>query len=1218
MEQNKGKYKIRKFGPKTERRDYSVTKYTLPLTDLLQTSKDSFEHFMKKRIHEVLQEVYPITTGNVKLDYVKGSLTIEYPFKKITSESEEINKCKAKGINFSSKIYIDLQIENMQTGELKNDKVLLGEIPYMTSGGSFIINGSEKVIVSQLIRSPGAYFGLGVRNKQSDDLFNKLEILPRVGTWLEVSHKVTSTNLDAVKVKIDKNKTIQLGTFLSSFGLTTKAIKKLFGNSELLEETLKKDKILSNIAEEVDYNDLINICQEEIFRTIRKGDRDTVDAKKSLISNMLFDRRRYNLSETGRYMLNKKLSLVDRITNTYLAQDIKSKTNEVIYEKGMFITFDLAKKIQALFDEGVCATEKIEELNPEHIYYKLYKYDNSNPHSNTGNVELRRRNRVVKVKVYPSKKWMDTKPGEPVIVLGNDPKSVEHHLLISDIIAAISYYFNLVEGVGQDDDPDSLTNKRIVSVGELMEAQLVMSLTKLEKATKERIGSKDINKVTAKNVTNNKLITTQFKSFFNTSKLSQFMDQINPLSEVSNKRRVTSLGPGGLSRDTAQFEVRDVHSTHYGRICPIETPEGLNIGLILNFATYAQVDERGFLKTPYFKVNNGVVDYNDVRYLTASEELGYSIAQSSVHLDDNNKITDEVLTIKRDYTYVTGTSSEVDFIEVASKQIVSVAAAGIPFLENDDANRALMGANMQRQAVPLLQTEAPFIATGIETEIAKYSSYNLVAKNAGVVSHVEGSKIHVVRHESGVTDKYTLRNFERSNQGTIIQQKPLVRVGDVVEAGDLLTDGSSFSNGELALGKNVLVGFTTWNGYNFEDAVIINEKLVKGDVFTSIHIEEQIIQFRTSRAGNDELTAEIPNASKYSLRHLDENGIVKVGSEVLPGDVLVGRTSPKGEENPSQEEKMLYSILGTRSSTNKDTSLKVKNGHGGTITHVEILSREKGDVMEEGIDKIIKVSIAQKRKIKVGDKMAGRHGNKGVISIVLPEEDMPHLEDGTPLDIMLNPQGVPSRMNIGQILELHLGMAAKKLGVKFVAPSFDGVKKPDIEAALEEAGLDKTGKQILIDPITGNKFDKPISVGVMYMLKLNHMVDDKMHARSVGPYSLITQQPLGGKSQNGGQRFGEMETWALESYGATNVLQEILTYKSDDIKGRNELYNALANGKEIPVPSVPESFNVLSHEVRGLAMKLEPVYENDLNETYRDLSSEELYQFENNIGGDSE
>ncbi|BBA22498.1 DNA-directed RNA polymerase subunit beta [Mycoplasmopsis bovirhinis] len=1202
------KYKLRKFGPKTIRRDYSVTKQSLKLENILITSKDSFDNFMRKRINEVLLDIYPIITGQVKLDYIKNSVEVEYPFKKITSETEEINKCKAKGINYSSKVYIQLQKENINTGEITKDRVLLGEIPYMTSGGSFIINGSEKVIVSQLVRSPGAYFGVGVRNKQSDDLFNKLEILPKVGSWFEISHKVTSSTLDPVKVKVDRNKNIQLGTFLAYFGFSEKQIRKLFGPNELLDETLKKDKIIERYLE--DDAELTQAAQEDIFRTIRKGDRDTHDAKKSLLAGMLFDRRRYNLSDTGRYMLNNKLSLVDRITNTYLAQDIKNKNNETLFEKGTFVTFQIAKTIQENFNQGFIKTEKL-ELDPEHVYYKIYRpeLNEKNPHSLFNNPNLRKRIKVIKIKVYPNKKWMNDTSKEPVSVIGNDPKSTENHLLISDLVAAISYYFNLTDGIGQDDEPDSLVNKRVVSVGELIETQLQIALNKLEKTTRESIGAKDVEKVTVKNVTNNKLITNQFKSFFNTSKLSQFMDQINPLSEVSNKRRVTSLGPGGLSRDTAQFEVRDVHATHYGRICPIETPEGLNIGLILNFATYAQIDDKGFLKTPYYKVNNGVIDYSDVRYLNATQELGYSIAQSSVKVDENNKIIDDNLTIRRNYTYTNGTSSEIDFVEVSSKQILSVAAAGIPFLENDDANRALMGSNMQRQAVPLLQAEAPLIATGIEADIAKYSSYNLVAKNPGTVTYVDGSHIHIQRHETGITDKYSLRNFERSNQGTIIQQIPLVRIGDVVEAGDILTDGSSFKDGEMALGKNVLVGFTTWNGYNFEDAVIINERLVKDDVFTSIHIEEQIIQFRSSRAGDDELTKDIPNISKHSIRHLDDTGIVKVGSEVYPGDVLVGRVSPKGEENPSQEEKMLFAILGQRPPSIKDTSLKVKHGHNGTITHVEILSRDKGDILEEGIEKIVKVSIAQKRKIKVGDKVAGRHGNKGVVSIVLPEEDMPYLEDGTPLDVMLNPQGVPSRMNIGQILELHLGMAARKLNVKFVSPSFDGVKKPDIEAALEEAGLNKTGKQIIIDPITGRKFDKPISVGVMYMLKLNHMVDDKMHVRSVGPYSLITQQPLGGKSQNGGQRFGEMETWALESYGATNILQEILTYKSDDIIGRNSLYSALVTGKQIPNPGVPESFNVLSYELRGLGMKLE--------QSFEELEDEnQLIQFE--TGGESE
>ncbi|VEU74950.1 DNA-directed RNA polymerase subunit beta [Mycoplasmopsis citelli] len=1179
-------YKIRKFGPKTIRRDYSVTKHSYPVEDILSTSKESFTLFIKKKIQEQLLEIYPIEAANkqVSLDYVKNSLRLELPFKKSTSESEEIKKCKAKGINFSVKVYATLKREITGTGEVNTDEVLIGEIPYMTSGGSFIINGSEKVIVSQLIRSPGAYFGLNVRNKQSDDLFNKVEVLPRIGSWIEISHKTTSNTLDTVKVKIDKNKNVNLGTFLGSFGLGQDEIIKLFGKSELLEETIRKNKFISN--GEISKEELIDLCQEELFRGLRKGDRISEESKKSLLPGILFDKKRYNLSVTGRYMLNNKLSVVDRITNTYLAQDVKTKSGEILYHKNTLITINIAKEIAEGFKEGILALETIPGIDVEHVYHKLIK----------NNKNLGKRNKIAKIKVYPNKKWMLEKADEPVLVIGNDPRSTEAHLLISDIVAVVNYYFNLIEGIGQDDDPDALTNKRIVSVGELLEGQLSVALAKLEKTTRERMGAKAPEKVTGKNVTNNKLVTNQMKTFFNLSKLSQFMDQINPLSEVSNKRRVTSLGPGGLNRDTAQFEVRDVHSTHYGRICPIETPEGPNIGLILNYATFAKVNELGFLQTPYFRVKDGIVNYDEVVYLTAAEEIGYAFAQSSVKVDDNNKIITPTLTIRKDYNYVIGTPLDVDFIEVSSKQIVSLAATAIPFLENDDANRALMGSNMQRQAVPLLEAEAPYVATGIEADIAKYSSYNLTAKNAGEVVLVDGSRIHV-KQEGGVTDRYFLRNFERSNQGTIIQQKPIVEVGQMVQKGDLLVDGSSFKDGEMALGKNVLVGFTTWNGYNFEDAIIISERLVKDDVYTSIHIEEQTIQFRSSRAGEDQLTRDdIPNVSKYSIRHLDEQGIVRVGSEVVAGDVLVGRISPKGEDNPTQEEKLLMAILQQRPQNVKDTSLKVKNGHNGTVIHVEVLSREKGDVLEDGIDKIVKVSVAQKRKIKVGDKMAGRHGNKGVISIVLPEEDMPYLEDGTPLDIMLNPQGVPSRMNIGQVLELHLGMAARKLGVKFVTPSFDGVKKKDIEDALVEAGLDKSGKQTLIDPITGRKFDKPISVGVMYMLKLNHMVDDKMHARSVGPYSLITQQPLGGKSQNGGQRFGEMETWAIESYGATNVLQEILTYKSDDISGRNALYSALVSDtKEIPSPGIPESFNVLSNELKGLGMKLE-LSQQDSNE----------------------
>ena len=724
-------------------------------------------------------------------------------------------------------------------------------------------------------------------------------------------------------------------------------------------------------------------------------------------------------------------------------------------------------------------------------------------------------------------------------------------------------------------------------MGELLQNQFKISLTKLERNTKERMASKEIDKITPKNVTNNKPIYNQFKSFFNSSKLSQFMDQINPLGEISNKRRVTSLGPGGLNRDTAQFEVRDVHPTHYGRICPIETPEGPNIGLILNLATYSHINEYGFLTTPYFKVTNGIVDPSKPIYLTASEELGFTFAQSTVKLDEKNKIISDSVTVRKNHEFLIVKPEEVDYIDVASRQITSIAAAAIPFLENDDANRALMGSNMQRQAVTLIKSEAPIIGTGIEAAVAKYSASNIKARKSGTVTFVDSKRIKVKTLNSEEVIVYNLKQFEKSNQGTLVHQRPLVKLDDQVVEGQLLTDGPSFKNGELALGKNLLVAFSTWNGYNYEDAIIVNERLVKDDVLTSIHIEEQSIQFRTSKTGNDQLTIEIPNTSAYSKRFLDENGLVKIGSEVSDGDILVGRVSPKGEYNPTPEEKLMAAIFGSRDSNLLDTSLKVKHGQEGTVINVEVLSKDQGDVLEDGVDKIVKVFIAQKRKIKVGDKLAGRHGNKGVISVILPEEDMPHLEDGTPVDIVLNPQGVPSRMNLGQILELHLGYAGQKLGVKFVSPSFDGVRIEDIQDVLQEAKLPISGKQKLFNPVTGEVIDNDVAVGVMYMLKLSHMVDDKMHARSVGPYSLITQQPLGGKSQNGGQRFGEMETWAIEAHGATAILQELLTYKSDNIIGRNKLYNALATGTELPLPSTPESFNVLAYELRGLGIKLE-------------------------------
>ncbi|WP_215738818.1 DNA-directed RNA polymerase subunit beta [Mesomycoplasma hyorhinis] len=1037
-------FKLSKYGPTTLRRDYSKTKFSLPTPDFLDSQKQSFKWFLKEGIEETFNKIYPIisTNGKIEIRFKKGSVRVEDPDQDYTN----IKELKRKGKSFVCKVFATLEKLQVESGELEKQEILFGEIPYMTEGGTFIINGFEKVIVSQLIRSPGVCFRENVRNRQADDLFNKVEIIPQLGSWLEIFHRVTRNATDTVKLRIDKHKNIPLITFLKAIGFVDKdIIKKYFGDSPELRESLKKDKFLrkDKVQEQLD-------SLESIYRTIRKDDRITTEGLKNFIPALLFNERRYNLSKTGRYMLNRKLNLLDRIIQTYLAE-------------------------------------------------------------------------------------------------------------------------------------------RVVNVGELLQNQFLIALSKLEKNTKERISSRgDSEKINIKNITNNKPIYNQFKNFFNSSKLSQFMDQINPLGEMANKRRVTSLGPGGLNRETAQFEVRDVHVTHYGRICPVETPEGQNIGLILNFAVYAKTNPYGFIQTPYFPVENGVVNYDpqNIVWLTAAEEFGYTFAQSSLLVDENNKIIEPEIIVRKNYTYLTVKPEQVDFIAVSSKQMTSLSASAVPFLENNDANRALMGSNMQRQAVPLITTEAPYVATGIEADVAKFSSTNIRASEDGEVVFVDSKSIQI-KNEQGNIKTYHLRYFERSNQETLILQRPIVEVGQFVKQGDLICDGPSTDQGELALGKNVLVAFSTWYGYNYEDAIIISEKLVKDDVFTSIHIQEQTIQFRSSKAGNDDLTREIPNASQRSKRHLDENGIVRIGSEVSAGDILVGRTSPKGEDNPTPEEKLMNAIWGKKASSQKDTSLKVKHGDGGTVIDVQILSRTREDNLEDGVEKIIKIFIAQKRKIKVGDKMAGRHGNKGVISLVLPVEDMPFLEDGTPIDILLNPQGIPSRMNIGQILEMHLGMVAKKLDIKFVCPVFDGVKLDKMKELFNQAGIPESGKFTLYDGITGQPFDNDVSIGYMYMLKLQHMVDDKMHARSVGPYSLTTQQPLGGKSQNGGQRFGEMETWALESFGASSVLLELLTYKSDNIQGRNALYNNLVSGGKIPKPGTPESFNVLAYELRGLGIKLE-------------------------------
>ncbi|WKX02355.1 DNA-directed RNA polymerase subunit beta [Candidatus Mycoplasma mahonii] len=1154
-------YKLKTFGPTTKRRDYSETAHDLPITDLLTIQKDSYKWFLNHGLAKTFKNIYPIESfnGRIRLEFLPKSLRLEKP----KNEFDAVKLAKQKGMTYNVKVMGKVQKIDEETAEAKTQEVLFGEIPLMTSGGTFLINGSEKIIITQLLRSPGAYYGVNTKNSISNirgALYNRLELIPKLGSWLDISHRVTGSTADYVRMSIDKKKSVSISTFLRALGMSKDGIVETFGDVPIITESILKDK---DVTEED--------CLEKMHRIIRKGDRITADSKKNLFPNIFFNPRRYDLSQTGRYMLNRKLNLVERITDTILAADIKI-ADKVLYKAGTVINFELAKEIQKQFNKKV-----LKPINAKGITKEVYgSYLEDNP-------KLASRVKVISILVNKNLADFENKV-KPIIVLGNLSASDENHLLISDIVAAVSYYFNLAEGLGLDDDPDSLINKRVVAVGELLQNQFQIGLTKLERNAKERMSSKEPEKITPKNITNNKAIFNQFKTFFNSSQLSQFMDQMNPLAEIANKRRVTSLGPGGLNKDTAFINVRDVHSTHYGRICPIESPEGPSIGLILNFSNYARINELGFVETPYFKVIDNVVQSKPI-FMTAFQEKGLTFAQSTININEKRVLTDKVITVRKDSDYIVVSPKEVDYVSVSSKQMTSISSSCIPFLESDDAVRALMGSNMQRQAIPLLKSEAPYVATGVEKDIAKFSASNIRAERDGEVVYADSTIIKIKHGSKNKT--YKLRAFERSNQGSVISQRPIVIVGDKVKEGQIITDGPSFDKGELALGKNVTVAFTTWNGYNYEDAIIMSEKLMKDDVFTSLHIDEKTIQFRKAKIGDDELTAEVPNTSNFSRRNLDENGIVRIGSEAVAGDVLVGRVSPKGEDNPTPEEKLIAAIFAKKFSNQKDTSLKVKHGHGGTVIDVEVLSRDKGDKLKDAIEMVVKIYIAKKRKIKPGDKMAGRHGNKGVISRILPIEDMPHLADGTPVDIMLNPQGVPSRMNIGQILELHLGMAAKKLNVKFISPVFDGIKYNTITDILKEADLPENGKFDLYDPTSGEKFDHKISVGSMYMIKLAHMIDDKMHARSVGPYSLITQQPLGGKSQNGGQRFGEMETWAVESYGATNVLQELLTYKSDNIEGRNKIYNALANGAPLPKPGMPESFNVLAYELRGLGLKIE-------------------------------
>lgn len=1168
-------YKTKKFGINTERVNFQKTETDLVMPDLLAIQTEWFDKFLKEGIDEVFNEIYPVQSKKLKVEFIKSDLKLP------KNKEEAVEEAKNKGSNFSAQLTAKFRITNLETGAKKSeDKAFIANLPLMTDGGSFIINGSERVIISQIIRAPGVYFEnmKASRTQSASDasVFKLATIIPSRGAWIEFDYKdykLLGVDPSDIKLKIDKSKRIKAASLLYSLGLTDEDIIGLYGNHELLIETLGKvDK---------DSKDPI-VSRKTIFKVLNPGDRLTQDQVNNWFSNLFFNKRRYDLSKTGRYKLNDKLSPFKRIVGKFAAEDILV-SNKVVVKAGEEITHEIATSLQKAYVNKKFALTTLPVADEILGLMSSKLMDDEKAKAEFTQVS------VIKVYSDNNHKQLIKEGKEARIsnVILNSPTDYEH-LTISDLIASIGYIFNLEDNLHTYDDIDSLSNRMIRTINDLMKNQFRIGLTRMERNLSEKIKAKDTTGVTVKSITNHKLMESAIKDFFNSSQLSQFMDQINPLAEVVNKRRLTSLGPGGLSRDTASLVVRGIHDTHYGRICPIETPEGPNIGLILNQAIYSRVNEYGLLETPYYKVVDGKLTDKPV-YLTASDEEKQIISPANVEVKDG-VITQKELVARYNGAFISVSPSEVNYIDVSPKQTVSIATAHIPFLENDDANRALMGANMQRQAVPLIKAEAPIVATGAEEFSGKASPTTIKSAEAGEVIESSSKRIVVV----GETRRtYELKKFIRSNQGSSINQTPKVKIGDKVKAGQIIADGPSVDNGELAIGKNVVVAFTTWRGYNYEDAIIISERLSKDDVYTSIHIEEHTIEQRSTKLGDEIITAEIPNASKESLRNLNEDGIITIGSKVKVGDILVGKITPKGDEDVSAAEKLLDSLFGNKTKNTRDSSMRVPHSAEGIVQDVRILSRENGDKLNDGVEKIIKVYIAQKRKLREGDKMSGRHGNKGVVSKVLPVEDMPYLEDGTPVDVMLNPLGVPSRMNVGQVLEIHLGMAAKKLGLKVSTPIFNGANQEDIKTMFKEAGMKETGKFELTDGITGDKFEDDVAVGVMYMLKLSHMIDDKMHGRSIGPYSLITQQPLRGKANNGGQRFGEMEAWAVEAYGASNLLQEMITLKSDDIKGRNELYNSIAKATKMPTPSIPEGFWVLFYEMRGLGLKLGFLNENE-------------------------
>ena len=1146
-------YKLKQSGDYRKRRNFSMIKNSLAISDLLEVQTESYKWFATEGIKEVFETFSPIESFS-------GSLSLEFGEYEFGTPRYSIKECKDRQITYAAPLKVQTRLFNNETGEVKEQEIFLGDMPLMTDAGTFIINGAERVVVSQLVRSPSVYYSKEI-DKNGKPVFAS-KVIPSRGTWLEYETDAK----DVIYIRIDRNRKVPMTTLLRAVGLSSdEDILSLFDNDVYLKNTIEKDS--THNTDEA----LI-----EIYEKLRPGEPTTLDSSKNQLITRFFDDFHYDLAKVGRYKFNKKLNVKDRLLGNRLAEDIIID-GEVKIEKGTLINKEVYEELCTYLDNGYGVTEaKVNE-------------------DLTINSSIEEHNKIQVIHLYSN---VDDK--KIVKVIGNDPSANIMNLTMSDFYASVSYYLNLNEGIGKDDEIDHLGNRRVKQVGELLQNQFKIGFSRMERVIRERMTTQDIETVTPKTLINIRPVTAVIKEFFGSSQLSQFMDQTNPIAELTHKRRLSALGPGGLSRDRAGMEVRDVNPSHYGRICPIESPEGQNIGLITSLASYAKVDEYGFIQTPYRKVENKKLT-DKVDYLTANEEQDLYISQATVNVNEDGYITDSQVAGRFNGENVIIPAEKVDYIDVSPQQVVSVTTSLIPFLEHDDATRALMGANMQRQALPLLTTEAPFVGTGVEYVAARDSGAVVVSKADGIVDYVDAKKI-IVKNAKG-TDNYELATFERSNQGETANHRPIVRKGDKIKRGQIIADGPSTDKGELALGKNMTIAFMTFNGYNFEDAVIMNERLVKEDVYTSLHIEDYETQCRDTKLGPEEITRDIPNVSEDARKNLDENGIIKIGTEVKEGDILVGKVTPKGMADLTSEEKLLHAIFGEKTREVRNSSLCVPHGGEGIVHDVKVYTKAENDELPSGVSKVVRVYIIQKRKIQIGDKMSGRHGNKGVISLILPEEDMPYLPDGTPIDIMLNPQGVPSRMNIGQVLELHMGMACKKLGVHVATPVLDGASIEDVQAMMKEAGMDEDGKTVLYDGRTGEPFDHRISVGVMYFVKLHHMVDDKLHARSTGPYSLVTQQPLGGKAQFGGQRFGEMEIWALEAYGASHVLQEILTYKSDDVVGRVKVYESIVKGTPLPSPGIPEAFRVLIKEFQALGLDISVIDNNDEEVGFKELEA---------------